>query len=156
MDEKKYLDAVTKATEEWIAFNKVLGIKVEELRHGYARFRIPFRPELLGDPVRPAIHGGVLSALVDACGGAACFTMVRVHDSLSTVDLRVDYLRPAKPADLICESEVIRMGNRVACVKSSVRGPDSDDPVVVSMAVYNVRRVKREDEDSPRRHRDTE
>lgn len=139
-DKERYLRALVEVTEEWIAFNKFLGMKVEEIREGYARIRVPFRAELIGDPVRPAIHGGVLSALIDACGGVACFTMVDPSDRLSTVDMRVDYLRPAAAVDLVCVSEVVRMGNRVGAVKSVVRGVDKPDEFAAGMAVYNIRR----------------
>ena len=56
--------------EEEVPFNKYLGIKVDELREGFARLFVPFRKEFIGDARRPALHGGVISALIDTCGGA--------------------------------------------------------------------------------------
>jgi uncharacterized protein (TIGR00369 family) len=128
--------------EERIPFNQLLGMRVAELREGYARLEIPFRPELIGDPLRPALHGGVLSALIDACGGAAAFTLITPPETVSTIDLRIDYLRPGEQKTLVCESTVSRMGNRVASVDSRIFHPDEPERTIATgKAVYNVRRL---------------
>lgn len=130
--------------EEGIPFNRVLGLRVEALTRGRAVLRVPWKTELTGDASRPAVHGGVLSMLIDTAGGAACFAMLdNDDDRVSTVDLRVDYLRPGPAADLVCEAEVIRLGNRVAVTRARVysveRPTDGDgDPVALGQAVYNI------------------
>jgi uncharacterized protein (TIGR00369 family) len=125
-----------------IPFNKVLGLEVEELADGFARIRVPYRAELIGDPTRPALHGGVLSAALDATAGAAAFTLVTMpHDRISTIDLRVDYLRPGELQDVLCEAQVSRMGNRVASVDGlAFHGDERDRPIATAKAVYNVKR----------------
>jgi uncharacterized protein (TIGR00369 family) len=129
-----------------IPFNLVLGVEVGEIREGFARLEIPFKPELIGDPFRPALHGGVLSSLIDACGGAAAFTLITPPDTLSTIDLRIDYLRPGDTKRLVCESTVTRMGNRVASVDSRAFHPDAPELLVATgKAVYNVKRAKRDE-----------
>jgi len=87
--------------EELVPFNRCLGIKVDNLRKGHARFFLPFRKEFIGDARRSALHGGVISALIDTCGGAAVWTHFTREDRIATVDIRVDYLRPAPDGDLI-------------------------------------------------------
>ncbi len=129
--------------EQRIPFNRHLGVRVAELARGYARMEIPFKPELIGDPFRPAIHGGVLSTLIDTCGGAAAFTMITPPETVSTIDLRVDYLRPGEQKTLVCESTVSRMGNRVASVDGKIYPPDAPDRLIATgKAVYNVKRSK--------------
>lgn len=129
--------------EQDIPFNRVLGIEVAALRSGFARLEIPFRPELIGDSHRPAIHGGVLSALIDTAGGAAAFTQVNLPDDrVSTIDLRVDYLRPGEARRLVAEATVTRMGNRVASVDIVCFHPDQPDRLIATgKAVYNVKRT---------------
>jgi len=130
--------------EQGIPFNRHLGLRVETLARGHAVLRIPWQPELTGDPSRPAVHGGVLSMLVDTAGGAACFAMLdNDDDRVSTVDLRVDYLRPGPAADLVCTAKVIRLGNRVAVTRAHVYSgavptDPSVDPVALGQAVYNI------------------
>lgn len=129
--------------EEGLPFNKWLGIKVVELAEGRVKLCIPFKPELVGDPRRPALHGGVLSTLVDVTGGFAVWTSCHLEDRIATIDLSVDYLRPAGAKDLFAEAEVRLLGNRVG--NASVVLWSADEPekhVAVGRAVYNIRRGK--------------
>lgn len=134
---------IRKLMEEDIPFNRFLGMRLLELREGFARVEIPFKPELIGDPRRPAIHGGVLSTLVDTCGGAAAFTQITPPETVSTIDLRVDYLRPGEQKALVCEATVSRMGNRVASVDSKIFHPDAPERLIATgKGVYNVKRAR--------------
>jgi len=129
--------------EEALPFHKLLGIKTEELREGYARLRIPFRPELVGDARRPALHGGVISTLADVCGGFAIWTCCRPDDRIATIDLGVDYLRPAGAVDLLAEATVRLLGNRVGNAHVVLWSQDAPDRhVAEARAVYNIRRGK--------------
>lgn len=134
---------LTELIERGIPFNEVLGIKVVELREGHVRLRVPYRPELLGDTRRPALHGGVISSLVDVCGGFAVWTCCRLEDRIATIDLGVDYLRPALDRDLYAEATVRLMGNRVGNAHVLLWSDGAPDKhVAVGRAVYNIRRGK--------------
>jgi len=125
-----------------IPFNRVLGIRIVELAPGRALFSVPFRPELVGDPTRPALHGGVISAAADACGGCAVWSAVGDDDRVSTIDLRVDYLRPGRLEELQCLGDVLRVGNRVGVAKISVFHPASPGELVAeAKGVYSVKRA---------------
>lgn len=137
--------------ESRIPFNVFLGVRCEHLVRGEAVLRLPWRDELLGDTSRGAVHGGVISMLVDTAGGAAAFTgMLGPDDRGSTVDLRVDYLRPLlRGHDLVCRGRLVRMGNRVAACHMEVYADalpaagEAGAPVATGQAVYNVvRRTK--------------
>jgi uncharacterized protein (TIGR00369 family) len=133
-------DALRKFMEAGIPFNRVLGVKLIKLEKGHARLEIPFRDELVGDPFRPALHGGVLSALADTAGGAAVWsgaTDMRVR--VSTIDLRMDYLRPARLESIVADARVVRMGNRVGVADVTLFHPSSEHEVFATCkAVYNV------------------
>lgn len=133
-------DILRQVMEEMIPFNQYLGVKVTELRKSYARLEVPFRPELVGDPLRPALHGGVLSALADAAGGAAVW--IGLEDDrtrISTIDLRIDYLRPARLETIVAEATVVRLGNRVGVADVKLFHPGSeDDSVATGKGVYNI------------------
>jgi uncharacterized protein (TIGR00369 family) len=145
----KVVDAVREFFAHHIPFNKLVGMRVAELTEGYARLEVPFKDDLIGNATRQAIHGGAIAALIDTSGGAAGFTMVVPPDSLSTIDLRIDYLRPGEPKLLVCESKVTRMGNRICYVDSTVFHPDAPAKLLATgKAVYNVRRHKKK-EDAP-------
>lgn len=126
--------------EQDIPFNRLLGMRVVSLVDGHAVMEVPYRPDLVGDPYRPALHGGVVSTLIDATGGAAAFTRIEAVDRISTVDMRVDYLRPAAQERLVADAQVQRMGNRVAAVQVVVHQGDPDEPIALGRCVYNVKR----------------
>lgn len=128
---------------ELIPFNRHLGLEITSLEEGFARVELPFRRELIGDPARPAIHGGVIAALVDASGGAAIATVGTARDKISTIDMRVDYLRPGSEKRLVCDATVMRMGGRVASVDMKVYHPETQsDLIATGKGVYNVKRYK--------------
>jgi uncharacterized protein (TIGR00369 family) len=129
--------------EEQVPFNRLLAMHIADVRDGFARVEVPFRDELLGDKSRPALHGGVMATLIDACGAYAVWTCVTPGDRVSTIDLRVDYLAPAGAERLVAEASVVRTGNRVAVV--DVRCFQASDParvVATGKAVYNIKRVE--------------
>ena len=90
-------DRLREFMEQGIPFNAFMGMTVTRMGDGEAEMAIPARPELTGDPFRPALHGGVVSALADTVGGLAVFTRAGRSRSASTVDLRVDYRRGQGP-----------------------------------------------------------
>ncbi len=126
--------------ENEIPFNRYLGVRVAAIREGYARLEVPFRDELVGDPLRPALHGGVISALADAAGGAAVWMGIfDARARVSTIDLRIDYLRPAKLADIVAEASVVRLGNRVGVADVRLfHSNGNDETVATGKGVYNI------------------
>jgi len=135
------LDQMREFFSREIPFNSFLGMKIAELRDGYARLELPFRPEFIGDARRPALHGGVISSLIDTAGGAATFTKIAPEDACSTIDLRVDYLLPGNPELICAEATVIRIGNRVSAVDIRAFHPSAPDRTVATgKGVYSVYR----------------
>ena len=127
--------------EREIPFNRELGIRVVELAPGRAVLEIPFRDSLVGDPARPALHGGVLSALMDTAGGAAVWTLLGESDRCSTIDLRVDYLRPAGLDTVRAVAEVLRLGNRVGVTNIRLFHPQTEQEInAEGKGVYSVKR----------------
>jgi len=125
--------------EGQIPFNAFLGMQVTLMNDGEAEMMIPARPELTGDPFRPALHGGVLSTLADTVGGLAVFTRVGRTHIASTVDLRIDYLRPGQvDQNIFARATVLRAGNRVAATHTVVYQDDIDQPIATANAVYNM------------------
>ena len=147
---KPAFDALIHVMEQLIPVNRFLGMKCEEVREGFVRIVIPFREELVGDPMRPALHGGVLSTLADTAGGMAVWTGIGdTRGRVSTIDLRVDYLRPARLTTLACEATVVRQGNRVGVSDMRVFHPDEPATAVATgKGVYNVV-LKRDEPKTP-------
>ena len=132
---------VRKLVSDAIPFNKLLGIEVELARKGYVRLRVDYRHEFIGNPLIPALHGGFLAAVLDVAGGAAALTTLsKVTDRISTVDMRIDYIRFGMEKDIIAEGHVLRTGNRIVVTEMSIRHEDDDDTLAFGRGVFNVRK----------------
>jgi len=105
--EPEFLQGLKSIFEEKIVFNQVLGLKITDLKPTHVKGRIEMRPELIGHYSHNRIHGGVISASLDAMGGLACMAAIGARHmdespakrlerfaKLGTIDLRIDYLRP--------------------------------------------------------------
>lgn len=130
-EEQALLDAeLVELFERRITFNQTLGLKIESVRSGDVRATFPMRPELIGHYAYGRLHGGVISAVLDAMGGLAAMVAIaesHPHDStlqvmhrfarLGTIDLRVDFLRQGLGRHFVATAEVTRLGGRVGSVQ---------------------------------------
>ena len=123
--------------ENKIIFNKVLGLKISSLQPDKVRARIDMRNELVGHYSYNRLHGGVISAALDAMAGLAVMAAIGARHmdeppqqrlqrfaKLGTIDLRVDYLRPAIGEYFELQAEVLRLGSRVASTRMEFFGAD--------------------------------
>jgi uncharacterized protein (TIGR00369 family) len=99
-----------------------------------AVFRMPFKPELIGNPVLPALHGGVVAGFAET---AALLHVIYTSDLAPEeaprgVDFSLDYLRPARPVDTWARCTTVRQGARVALVHVQVWQEDPSRPIVTA------------------------
>lgn len=80
-----------------LPFSMDLGMRVLRLGEGEAVLSIPYDAGLVGAPETGVIHGGVVTALLDTCAGVACMQAAANPHTVATLDLRIDYMRPASP-----------------------------------------------------------
>lgn len=137
MFEEEFIAGLTDLFENKIVFNKVLGLRVSELKPDLVRARIDMKPELVGHYSYNRVHGGVVSAALDALAGLAVMAAIGARHmdetplqrinrfaKLGTIDLRVDYLRPAIGDHFELQAEVLRLGSRVASTRMEFFGAD--------------------------------
>jgi acyl-coenzyme A thioesterase PaaI-like protein len=135
--EPEFVEGLRTIFEERIVFNQVLGLKITGLAPERVTARIDMRHELIGHFSHNRVHGGVISAGLDAMGGLACMAAIgarhmdepplqRLHrfSKLGTIDLRIDYLRPGIGEHFELRAEVLRLGSRVASTRMEFLGPD--------------------------------
>ena len=127
--------------EELIPFNKFLGVKMTQAERGKIRLELPWREELVGDPVKAALHGGVISMLADTAGGMAVWSALEAAAArVSTIDLRIDYLRPGRLERLVADAEVVRVGGRVGVADIRLFHPSAEgDTVATGKGVYAIK-----------------
>ena len=135
--EDEFVTGLKKIFEEMIVFNQVLGLKITSLEPRQVRARIDMKPDLVGHFSFNRLHGGVISAGLDAMGGLAVMAAIgarhmdetplqRLHrfGKLGTIDLRIDYLRPGIGEHFELRAEVMRLGSRVASTRMEFLGAD--------------------------------
>ena len=135
--EPEFVAGLKKIFEEMIVFNQVLGLKITSIAPGLVMGRIDMRPELVGHYSYNRLHGGVISAGLDAMGGLAVMSAIgarhmdepptqRLHRfaKLGTIDLRIDYLRPGISDHFDLRAEVLRLGSRVGTTRMEFFGAD--------------------------------
>jgi uncharacterized protein (TIGR00369 family) len=114
-----------------------LGIRVVEIGPCYAVMMLPYRPELVGDPARGVVFGGVITTLIDHASGLAVACALPELVAIATIDLRIDYLRAAAPGkDLYVRSECYRHTKNVAFVRAVAWEESPSDPFASCLATF--------------------
>lgn len=137
--EPEFIQGLKQIFEERIVFNQVLGLKIDKLTPQGVSGHIDMKHELVGHFSYNRLHGGVISAGLDAMAGLAVMAAIggrhmdetpqqRLHrfGRLGTIDLRVDYLRPAIGPKFRLNAQVLRLGSRVASVRMEFHGHDGE------------------------------
>lgn len=135
--EPEFVAALKDIFENKIVFNQMLGLKIDSVRPERVVGRIVMRPELVGHYAYNRVHGGVISASLDALGGLAVMAAIGARHmdeppeqrvmrfgKLGTIDLRIDYLRPGIGEAFELRAEVMRLGSRVASTRMEFLGAD--------------------------------
>jgi uncharacterized protein (TIGR00369 family) len=116
-----------------------LGMEVVRIGPCEAVVRLPYRDELVGDPVRKVVFGGVITTLLDHAAGLAVSCSVAELSAIATLDLRVDYLRAAEPGcDLVGRAECYKLGAQVAFVRGTAWDRSPDDPFASLLATMMI------------------
>jgi uncharacterized protein (TIGR00369 family) len=127
--------------ENEFPFHLLLGVRVDHLGEDCVRLFIPYKDQLIGHAKRSMIHGGVISSLVDICGGFAVWTHCKPEDHIATITLSVDYLRPAKAFDLYAEARIRLLGNKVGNAHVVVwSAGNRETHIAEGRGVYNIKR----------------
>lgn len=100
-------------------YQRFLNLEWVRFEPGVAEIRLPFREEFLREDGSDWYHGGVVAALIDIAGDYAL--VAQVGGGLPTIDLRVDWLRPARKGALLAVGRAVKVGRTVCCADIEVR-----------------------------------
>lgn len=125
--------------EEKIAFNRLLGLRILNVGDDEATIRLEMRDDFVGNYSRGILHGGVISATLDATAGlAAFFSMFSSHydenpeqtlarfAKVGTIDMRVDFLLPGRGKHFTASARILRKGSRVAVIHTEMHNENSE------------------------------
>ncbi len=121
-----------------------LGFKLLSVEPSRGSIFTPWREELVGDPDTGVIAGGVITALLDHVCGLAVTSRSLEGGFLSTatLDLRIDYMRPAAPrADITASAHCYKLTRSIAFVRAHAYDADPEDPIATAQAAFILKRA---------------
>lgn len=122
-----------------IPHSRALGMEATEIDEGIAQLEMDYDERFIGDPETGVISGGVVSALMDTCCGAAVMTHPELTGITATIDLRIDYMRAATPGErIIARAEVYHVTRSVAFVRVKSYDNDRENPVATATGAFTA------------------
>ena len=122
-----------------VPHNRALGMRIEDIHRAAALFRLPYDAKIIGNPDTGVIHGGAITALLDGASGAAVFAALEELVPIATLDLRIDYLRPAEVGrDVLARATCYKMTRNVAFTRAVAYHDDESDPIAHSVGTFMV------------------
>jgi uncharacterized protein (TIGR00369 family) len=113
-------------------------MQVVDIEPGVVILRLPWREDLVGNPQTGVLHGGAITALLDAAGGASVFMKMQKPIPIATLDLRIDYLKPATARrDVVARAECYKLTKSVAFVRA-VAYQDAEDVIASVAATFMI------------------
>jgi len=124
------IDQVRSVVVEVSPHMRELGIEIVAMEAGRLTLKLPYRPELVGHPETGVLHGGAVTVLLDSCSGLAVTTALRALVPVATLDLRIDYLRPAAPGvAVLAQAHCYKVTRAVAFTRGFAYQRDAADPI---------------------------
>lgn len=149
-DQARLEAEIRRTFEQRIAFNRVLGFRVESFDPSSPRARIEMRPELVGHYAYGQLHGGATAAVLDAMGGFALTLAIaeKFNDEpaeqvmhrfgrMGTIDLRIDYLQRGQGRWFEAGATVTRLGGRIGSVQMTLHS-DTGTLIATGAGAYVV------------------
>lgn len=123
------------------AFLRALGGELVEFKKGVGRLRLPWSEKLVGNPETGVVHGGVITAMLDQSCGMAIGSALDTPMGMATLDLRIDYMKPATPREeILIEAECLKITREIAFARARAYHTAIDDPIAIATGTFMLMR----------------
>jgi uncharacterized protein (TIGR00369 family) len=120
-------------------YGSISGLQLDRAAPGESWSSLPYRPVFVGDIATGVLHGGVVTAMLDESCGMAVQLALDGSRAIATLDLRIDYQKPATPGLAIrAHSICYRVTRSIAFVRATAYQESEDDPVATATACFMV------------------
>lgn len=120
-------------------YGYISGLRLDRAAPGEAWASLPYRPVFVGDTETGVLHGGVVTALLDESCGMAVQLALDGTRAIATLDLRIDYQKPATPGlDIKAHSHCYRVTRSIAFVRSTAYQDSESEPVATATACFMI------------------
>jgi len=125
-----------------LPFSREIGMRLHRAEDGVAVVSVPYDARLVGDPETGVLHGGVITALLDTACGWAVMAAAAKLESTATLDLRIDYMRPATAGEAVfSRAECYRLTRSIGFARAVAYNSDPADPVATAQGAFILDRV---------------
>ncbi len=125
-----------------LPFTREIGMRLHQAEDGVAVVSVPYDERLIGDPETRVLHGGVITALLDTACGWAVMAATTTLRSTATLDLRIDYMRPATAGEAVfSRAECYRLTRSIGFARAVAYNSDPRDPVATAQGAFILDRV---------------
>ena len=119
-------------------FVKLLGLQIIKFDNGYCQCNLEIKDNFLN--IHKAVHGGVIYSLGDVGMGAALYSTLKKDEEASTIEIKINYLKPAYSKILVCDAKVIQKGKSIAVLEAEIQ---ADDILVAkALGTYSIFKAK--------------
>jgi uncharacterized protein (TIGR00369 family) len=126
-----------------IPHSREIGMRLHRSAAGKAVLSVPYDEKLVGDPESGVLHGGVVTALLDTACGSAVMSMPGKLRGTATLDLRIDYMRPASVGQTVfAAAECYRMTRSIGFARAVAYHDDPADPIASAAGAFMLERPK--------------
>jgi acyl-CoA thioesterase len=134
-----FKEALLTKTKKKIPFWSLVGMELVDIQKGWAKIKIPYSQKLIN--ANGVAHGGVIFSAADSAVGLALLGMVNRHDLITTIEMKINFLKSFERGEIFAEAKIIFKGSQTAVGEVEVR--DSDGNLVAkAISTYAVIKQK--------------
>jgi len=133
--EPRFKDALLDWMKTKNPFWSLLGMEIIEIKKGWAKIRLPFSEKLANGI--GVVHGGAIFSPADSAVGMALIGLVSKNENISTLEMKINYLRPLTAGDIIAEAKIVHKGSMTAIGDVEVKDEEGN-LIAKGLATYAI------------------